>query len=390
MTSLSKAAAIVGIADTEVGFLPDRSGTRLCIEAILGAVEDAGLRPDQVDGLITSNSMVDPLFYHAEMIAEYMQIFPSMVLTVPMGGGTTGAAIGHAVAAIDGGVCENVVIAHADNLATGLSRERAIETLANAGHAQFEQPYGAPVPALYALIAQAHMHTYGTTAEQLARVAVSARGHAALHPGAQKRDPIAIEDVLNSPMIADPLHHLDCSLVSDGGGAIVLTSAERASDFSNDPVYVLGFGEGHSHEHISQARSLTTSAAVDSGQRAFAMAGLTPNDVDVAELYDCFTPVVIIELEDLGLCPKGEGGRFVMDGSIDLGGSVPVNTHGGLLSHSHPGNPGSMFHVTEAVRQLRGGCGDRQVSGAEVALVHIQGGIMSTHATLLLGSEATI
>ncbi len=389
MSSLRGAAAIVGIADTEVGVLPDRSGTQLCVEAILAAIEDAGLRPDQIDGLITSNSMVDPLFYHAEMIAEHLQIFPRLILTLPMGGGTTAAAIGHATAAIAGGVCENIVIAHADNLATGLTRERAIATLANAGHAQFEQPYGAPVPALYALIAHAHMHAYGTTPEQLARVAVSARAHASLHPGAQKRDLIEIEDVLNSPMIADPLHHLDCSLVSDGGGAIVLTSGDRAADFPGDPVYVLGFGEGHNHEHISQARSLTTSAAVESGERAFAMAGLGPKDVDVAQLYDCFTPVVIIELEDLGFCPKGEGGRFVMDGAIDLGGSIPVNTHGGLLSHSHPGNPGSMFHVTEAVRQLRGVCDDRQVSGAEVALAHLQGGIMSTHGTVVLGSGAT-
>jgi acetyl-CoA acetyltransferase len=166
-----------------------------------------------------------------------------------------------------------------------------------------------------------------------------------------------------------------------------MTSAERARDFIKKPVYMLGVGEGHSHEHISQARSLTTSAAKEAGERAYAMAGLAPHDIDVAELYDCFTPVVIIELEDLGFCPKGDGGRFVEGGRIELGGELPVNTHGGLLSHCHPGHPGSMFHITEAVKQLRGECGSRQVDGAKLALVHGQGGIMSTHCTMILGSE---
>ena len=201
------------------------------------------------------------------------------------------------------------------------------------------------------------------------------------------RQPITIDDVLNSKMIAHPLHLLDCSLVSDGGAAIVMTSAERAKDLKSRPVYILGVGEGHSHEHISQARSLTTSAAREAGERAYAMAGLGPRDIDVAELYDCFTPVVIIELEDLGFCPKGEGGRFVEGGRIELGGELPVNTHGGLMSHCHPGHPGSLFSITEAVHQLRDESGPRQVKGAEIALVHGQGGIMSTHCTMILGKE---
>jgi acetyl-CoA acetyltransferase len=166
-----------------------------------------------------------------------------------------------------------------------------------------------------------------------------------------------------------------------------MTSAERARDFRKKPVYILGAGEGHSHEHVSQAISLTTSAAKEAGERTYAMAGLGPKDVDVAELYDCFTPVVIIELEDLGFCPKGEGGRFVENGRIELGGELPINTHGGLLSHCHPGQPGSLFSVTEAVHQLRGECGPRQVTDAKIALVHGQGGIMSTHCSMLLGSE---
>ena len=233
------------------------------------------------------------------------------------------------------------------------------------------------------------MHEYGTTSEHLAAVAVSTRQHAMRNPAAQMRTPITVEDVLASRLIADPLHLLDCSLVSDGGAAIVLTSRERAVDFKQRPVYLLGVGEGHGHEHISAARSLTTSAAADAGRRAYAMAGVGPRDIGLAQLYDCFTPVVLIELEDLGFCAKGEAGPFVAAGHTAPGGSLPVNTHGGLLSHTHPGNPGSMFALTETVLQLRGQAGERQVPKADLALVHAQGGIMSSHCTIILGSEAT-
>ncbi|MCS6925481.1 MAG: acetyl-CoA acetyltransferase [Candidatus Binatia bacterium] len=387
MESLRGAVAIVGAADTEVGVVPHLSATQLYVKAAKLALEDAGITKDQVDGLITCNSFVEPYLYHAEMIAEYMQIFPRYCLNVATGGGTTLAIMHHAASAIATGICHTVLITMADNMLSGLSRDKAIEVMSTAGHAQFERPYGPPIPAFYALLAQAHMHAYGTTSEQFAAVAVACRKHAALNPAAQMRQPITIEDVLNSKMIAYPLHLLDCSLVSDGGAAIVMTAAERARDFRKKPVYILGVGEGHSHEHISQARSLTTSAAKEAGERAYAMAGVGPQDVDVAELYDCFTPVVIIELEDLGFCPKGEGGRFVEGGRIELGGVLPVNTHGGLMSHCHPGHPGSLFSVTEAVRQLRGECGPRQVDGAEIALVHGQGGIMSTHCTMILAKE---
>lgn len=387
MESLRGKVAIVGAADTEVGVVPHLSATQLYVKAAKLALEDAGITKDQVDGLITCNSFVEPYLYHAEMIAEYMQIFPRYCLNVATGGGTTLAIMHHAASAIATGICHTVLITMADNMLSGLSRDKAIEVMSTAGHAQFERPYGPPIPAFYALLAQAHMHAYGTTSEQFAAVAVACRKHAALNPAAQMRQPITIEDVLNSKMIAHPLHLLDCSLVSDGGAAIVMTAAERAKDFRKKPVYILGVGEGHSHEHVSQARSLTTSAAKEAGERAYAMAGVGPQDVDVAELYDCFTPVVIIELEDLGFCPKGEGGRFVEGGRIELGGALPVNTHGGLMSHCHPGHPGSLFSVTEAVRQLRGECGPRQVAGAEIALVHGQGGIMSTHCTMILGKE---
>ncbi|RMF97015.1 MAG: thiolase family protein [Gammaproteobacteria bacterium] len=388
MSSLRARTAIVAAADTKVGAVPEMSATQLCVDAACRAIEAAGIGKEQVDGLLTCNAMAEPYMYHAEMIAEYLQIFPRYCMSIGAGGGTTFALVHHAATAIANGLCDTVLIATADAMRSGLSKERAFALMSSAGHPQFESPYGPSIPAFYALIAQAHMHAYGTTPEQLAAVAVNARDYASRNPAAQKREPITIDDVLASRMIADPLHVLDCSLVSDGGAAIILTSAERARDFPGEPVYLLGAGEGHSHEHISQARSLTTSAAVESGQRAYTMAGLGPRDIDVAELYDCFTPVLLIELEDLGFCDKGAAGEFVLAGELGPGGSLPTNTHGGLLAHCHPGNPGSMFSLTEAVRQLRGeSC--NQVAGAEVALAHAQGGIMSSHATLILGTEAT-
>lgn len=385
--SLRGAVAIVGIGDTEVGKLPGRGATELTIDAAARALADAGLDKSQVDGLVTSNSMVDPHMYHAEMVAQTMQIFPRWCMTLAAGGATSFAAIHHAASAIVAGLCETVLVSSADTLRTGISREAAATQQSSTADPQFEAPYGAPVPVSYAFVAHAHMHAFGTTAEQLARVAVTTREHAALNPAAEKRDRITVDDVLASRMIADPLHLLDCSLVSDGGSAVVVTSAERARDFAQPPVYLLGAGEGHSHEHISQARSLVESAAVGSGRQAYAMAGLGPSDVDFAELYDCFTPVVLVELEDLGFCAKGEGGPFVEAGHTALGGRLPVNTHGGLLSHCHPGNPGSMFALTEAVLQLRGAAGARQVKDAEVGLAHAQGGVLSSHCTLLLGRE---
>jgi acetyl-CoA acetyltransferase len=387
MTSLRGKVAIVGAADTEVGKIPELGATQLCVDAARRALANAGISKDEVDGLITCNSMCEPHMYHAEMIAEYMQIFPRYCISAPAGGGTAFAVLHHAASAIVTGICDTVLISMADSLRTGLTREQAMVIQSSMGHAQFETPYGPTTPAYYALIAQAHMHEFGTTPEQLAAVAVSARTHAARNPAAQMREPISVEDVLSSRMIADPLHLLDCSLVSDGGAAFVLTSAERAADFPHHPVYLLGAGEGHGHEHISQARSLTTSTAVESGRRAYEMAGLGPTDIDVAGIYDCFTPVVIVELEDLGFCAKGEGGAFVESGALDLGGSLPANTHGGLLSHCHSGSPGSMFALTEAVTQLRHQAGERQVSDAEVALVHAQGAVMSSHCTLILGRE---
>lgn len=387
MTSLRGKVAIVGAADTDVGVVPNLGATELCVDAACRAMADAGIGKQDIDGLITCNAMAAPILYHAEAIAEYLQIFPRYCISVAAGGGTTFSVLHHAASAIVTGMADTILISMADSLRSGLTREQAMQAQSSTGHPEFEQPYGATVPAYYALIAQAHMAEFGTTPAQFAEVAVACRQHARLNPAAQMREPMTVEDVLASRMIADPLHLLDCSLVSDGGAAIIMTSAERAKDFPHAPVYLLGVGEGHNHEHISQAWSLTTSAAVESGARAFAMAGLSASDMDFAQLYDCFTPTVLIELEDLGFCAKGEGGAYVESGAIRPGGQLPVNTHGGLLSHCHPGNPGSMFALTETVWQLRHTAGARQIADAQAALVHAQGGVMSSHTTVILGRE---
>ncbi|MDE0063984.1 MAG: thiolase family protein [Gammaproteobacteria bacterium] len=385
MDSIRGRTAIVGVGDTEVGKIPHRSPTGLCIDAAMRALADAGIGKDAVDGLVTCNSMAEPHMYHAQAMAEYLGISPSYCVSAGAGGSTTFTVLYQAALAIDAGLCDTVLIAMADSLRTGLSREQAMVMQSSSGHPQFETPYGATVPGYYALIARAYMHRYGATLEHMAAVAVTAREHAVLHPGAQMRAPLTVEDVMASRPIADPLRLLDCSLVSDGGAAVVLTAADRAADHPHVPVHLLGAGEGHGHEHISQARDLTTSFARHAGERAYAMAGLGPSDMDFVELYDCFTPVVLIELEDLGFCGPGEAGPFVAEGNTRIGGALPMNTHGGLLSHSHSGNPGSMFALTESVRQLRGDAGERQVQGAEVALLHAQGGIMSSHCTVILG-----
>ena len=387
---LRGATAFIGAADTRVGKVSDKSATALCAEAALKAVADAGLELADIDGLITCNSMAEPHMYHAEMMAEYLQIFPRYCVSAGAGGGTTFSVIYQAASAITTGVCDTVLISMADSLRSGLTREQAKVMQSSSGHPQFETPYGCTVPGYYALIAQAYMHKYGATPDQFAQVAVNTRKHATLNPYAEQQDPITVDDVLTSRMIADPLHLLDCSLVSDGGAAVVLTRADRARDASQKPVYLLGAGQGHGHEHISQAQSLTQSSARLSGQRAYESAGYKPADMHLAQIYDCFTPVVLIEMEDLGFCAPGEAGSFFADGHATFGGKLPVNTHGGLLSHTHPGNPGSMFALTETITQLRHAGGPRQVDNAQLALVHAQGGILSSHCTLILGNEETL
>ncbi|HEX8805263.1 MAG TPA: hypothetical protein VF743_13745, partial [Acidimicrobiales bacterium] len=256
--------------------------------------------------------------------------------------------------------------------------------------AEWELPHGLRMPmGPYALAASRHMARYGTTSEQLARIAVSTREWAALNPRARYRDPITVDDVLASPLQAAPLHLLDCCLVTDGAGAFVMTSTERARDLARPPVAVLGAATGGTHSSVTEMPDLTVTGGAVSGPAAFATAGVKHGDVDLLMGYDSFTITALLHLEDLGFCPKGEGGAFVEDGKLGPGGSLPMNTNGGGLSYTHPGMYG-MFLLVEAVRQLRGECGERQVPGAEVAVAHGSGGVLSTMGTVVLGTEATL
>ena len=382
---MSIPVALVGYGETFLGIVPDQTPLELTVDAALAAICNAGLSRGEIDGVITCNSLVQPIMYHAEATAEYLGIRPRHCFTVGTGGGTTYTAIRYAAAAIAEGLASTIVVAMADSMRSFMTRDQAMIVQASAGHPAYEQPYGPSVPAYYALIARAHMERFGTTEAQFAEAMVSSRAWAALNPTAQYRERVTVDDVLASRPIADPLKLLDCSIVSDGGGAVVLTSAERAADMCEQPIQLLGFGEGHAYEHISQAQDLTTSAAVESGLAAYQQAGIGPSDIDLAQLYDCFSPALMIQLEDLGFCEKGGGGHYLQSGITRPGGALPVNTHGGMLSHCHPGNPGAFFGLTEAIRQLRGEAGERQLQNLKHVLLHAQGGIMSSHATLIIG-----
>ena len=378
---------ITGIGESDVGAVPNRTALGLYVDSILAAVADAGVSLSDIDGLITMNSRTDAHLYHAEYVAEYLGLRPRIAYTLPTGGATTVSAVIQAVSMITCGYARTFVIAAADNIRTGFARGGAARNMAAAvGHAVYEAPYEPTVPAMYALLAQRHMHEYGTSREQLASVAVTMREHAGRNPNAQFQEPLTIADVLGAPRIADPFGRLDCAPISDGGAALVVTSTAPYGEGHPTAVSVLAAAEGHLFEYISQAPSLTETAAQSSGQRAFRAAGLTPDDVDVAFLYDAFTILPVLFVEDLGFCDKGDGGAFIADGNLELGGSLPTNTHGGLLSFAHPGRSGAMFMITEAVRQIRREAGSRQVSGAEVTLVHAEGGVASSHGTMILGA----
>jgi acetyl-CoA acetyltransferase len=382
--TLKQAAAIVGIAETPVGKVPGRTTTELYADAVVGAVADAGLTLEDVDGLITGNARFESYLYHADMVAEYLNIQPPHAINVSTGGSTTGQALGHAAMLVATGQCRNVVVAMADKLATGVDRSTVVESMATIGHPNFEAPYGPMIPALYALFAQRYQWRYGIDPAHVAEVAVVDRFHASLGDTAQYREPLDVDDVLSSRVIADPIHLLECSPVSDGGAAIVVSAPEV--DGPHRRVALLGIGEARGFEHVSSAPTLDATAAGESARAALEMAGVTLADVDVAMIYDAFAFIMCMQLEDIGFCEKGAGGDFVAAGNTRLGGALPVNTHGGVLSHSHAGRPSSLFLITEAVHQLRGECGRRQVQDAELALVHMEGGIIASHCTAILGS----
>jgi acetyl-CoA acetyltransferase len=374
--------AIVGVAESdEMGRLPHKSAFSLHTEAARNALADAGLDKRDVDAIFSAG------LWMAAETAEYMGLTPRYVDGTQIGGCSFIAHVQHAMAAIEAGICEVALVTHGES---GASRVAMPGTRfgVDATRMQFEAPFGlAGPPTGYALAAARHMHEFGTTSEQLAEVAVATRKWAALNPRALMRDPLTVDDVLASRLIAWPLHLLDCCLVTDAGGAVVVTTAERARDLAKKPVLVLGTGEAATHVMVSQMPDFARwEAARLSGEQAFAMAGVAPADVDLAMLYDAFTIVPIMALEALGFCRPGEGGAFVAGQRTAPGGDFPMNTNGGGLSYTHTGMYG-IFTLIEAVRQLRGECGARQVAGCELAVCHGLGGMFSAAATLVAGTN---
>ena len=374
--------AIVGVAESdEMGKLPHKSAFALHAEAARNALADAGLTKSDVDAVFSAG------LWMAGETAEYLGIRPRYADGTQIGGCSFLAHVQHAMAAIDAGVCEVALVTHGES---GASRIGMPGTRfgPDSTRLQYEAPFGlAGPPTGYALAAARHMHEFGTTSEQLAELAVSTRKWAQLNPKAMMRDPLTVEQVLASRMISWPLRLLDCCLVTDAGGAVVVTSAERAKDLKKKPVYVLGSGEATTHVMVSQMPDFARwDAARMSGERAFAMSGVRHADVDVAMFYDAFTIVPVMGLEATGFCKPGEGGAFVSGGRTAPGGAFPMNTNGGGLSYQHTGMYG-IFTIIEAVRQLRGECGPRQVADAKTAICHGLGGMFSSAATLLLGTE---
>ncbi|HEY8467007.1 MAG TPA: acetyl-CoA acetyltransferase [Solirubrobacterales bacterium] len=381
--SLRGRTAVIGVAESDLGEVGGgASEMDLIGQATARAIEDAGIAKADIDAIFTA-SIRHPL--PALSVAEYLGIRPRYHDTTMDGGSSFVSHALHAAAAIAAGECEVALIAY------GSVQRSAAGGLQDVGHKfLFEEVYSPRRPmGMYALAAARHMHQYGTTFEQLAEVAVSARRWAQLNPKAFKRDDLTVEDVMESRVICSPIRALDCCLVTDGGGAVIMTSAERAADGPHPPVYLLGAAEAISHDNISTMPDLTVTAAKESGERAYAMAGLGPSDIDVVQLYDAFTINVVLFLEDLGFCEKGEGGSFVEGGRIAPGGELPVNTNGGGLSYCHPGMFG-IFTIIEAVRQLRGEAGDRQIPDAVTALAHGNGGVLSSQSTAIFGSQEAL
>jgi acetyl-CoA acetyltransferase len=379
---------IAGVGETEQGKIPDRSSFHFLSQASKLAIEDAGIKKSDVDGLVTAFSLVEHTFMHCTTFADYFGMKPKFFSSVAVGGATAVWMAAEAAMAIAAGQAEVVLCVRGDNTLSGISSSGMLALIREMCHGEFEFPYGLTTPGGYALAAQRYLHDFGATREQLAAVAVTMRKHAALKENAMNKDPLTIEEVLSSRVIAEPLTKYDCSIISDGGAAFIVTTEDKAKELGieNGLAYLLGMGQGYSHQYMTTLENLDQiyNAINRSGQKAFQTAGLGVSDVDLAYLYDCFTITVLLELEGLGFVPKGEGGAFALEGRMEIGKDLPVNTHGGLLSQAHLG---AMHHVVEATLQLRGDAGPRQVGDAEVALVHGNGGIVSAHSTILLGKE---
>lgn len=374
---------ITGVGLTPYGKHPGKSTLDLMSEAAGAALADAGLERKNIDGLVCGYSTTFPHLMLATVFVEHFGLDPVYAHGMQMGGAT---GFGMAMLAhhlVEAGVARNILVVAGENRLTGQTRDAAVQTLAQVGHPVYEVPLGPTIPAYYGLVASRYMHEFGTNEADLAELAVLMRNHAAMHPGAQFREPISVSDVLASKPVATPLKLLDCCPVSDGGAAFVV-SRERVNDFS---VRVRGVGQAHTHQHVSAAPSLTHFGAATCMERAKAAAGVRTADVRYLAIYDSFTVTLTILLEELGLAPRGEAGRLAHAGYFSREGERPLNTHGGLLSYGHCGVGGAMAHLVETHLQMTGRAGERQVKDASVAMLHGDGGVLSSHVSLILARD---
>jgi acetyl-CoA acetyltransferase len=383
---LSREPVIVGIGLSDYPKAPHLSSAEHHAQAMQRALADCGLPKAEIDGYAAAG-MGDEAGQPVVM-AEYLGIDHRWIDSTMTGGSSFEFHVQHAQAAISEGLCDTVLVTYGSDYLSRMGRTLGTGGVRRskkvAGPMMFEAPYGLSLVGAYAMVAQRHMHEFGTKPEQLAEISVGVREFAGLNPDAMYRDPITVDDVLGSRIIADPLHKLECCVVSDGGGAFLVTTEERARDLRQPPVYVLGAAGGQTHWNISQMPDFTVSAAAKCGPEAFGQAGVRPEDIDVLQFYDSFTITVLMLLEDLGFCPKGEGGPFVAEGNLRRGGRFPLNTDGGGLSSSHSGMRG-IFLIIEAVRQLRGQAGEAQVPDCELALAVGSGGWLSGIGVVVLG-----
>ena len=381
---------IVGVGWSEYPVVPEFDGLQHHTLATRRALEDCGLEKSAIDGYMTPGTGFASVDDAANM-AEYLAIRHRWIDGTMVGGSTFEFYVQHAASAIRDGMCDVVLVTYGSDLLSRMGRMLGTSTFSGGasrvkGPTGFESSWGNVLAGAYAMAARRHMYEYGTKPEQLAEIAVGVREYAGLNPKAQYRDPITVEDVLSSRMIADPLHKLDCCVISDGGGAFIMTTAERARDLRKPPVYVLGAAGAQTHWTISQMPDFTTTSAAQCAPEAFGQAGVRPEDVDTIQIYDSFTITVLLLLEDMGFCQKGEGGAFVETGALRRGGKHPMNTDGGGLSACHPGMRG-IFLINEAVRQLRGEGGESQVPDCELAVACGSGGMLSCMGTVVLGKE---
>jgi acetyl-CoA C-acetyltransferase len=387
MMNLSRKAAVVGVYEHPTRFAPDKTVYQIMAESMKGALDDAGLTVKDVDGVCTAGIGMGGMGIIG--LCDYLNLTPNFLDSNSVGGCSFLTHTAHAASAIAAGLCEVAVVLYGSQIS---SARFAIGTGGGGGGGdvaeQLDAIFGVTTVGSYAMVAQRHMYEYGTTPEQLAEVAVTMRLHASMNPAAKYRDLITVEDVLKSRVISSPLHLLDCCIISDGGGALVITSAERARDLKKKPVYILGAAETVRHSGAGH-RDYLENAAAQTGRLAFERAGVTHADIDMGMIYDSFTITVVSQLENLGFCKRGEGGAFVSGGRIRFDGEFPINTDGGGLSSNHPGMRG-IFLVIEATKQLRGECGPRQVKDCKLAIAHGTGGALGTRhagATLILGNQ---